>query len=170
MIPFPDINYDLVNRLEAKKVAIKVKERTPDLFSVLLTLAPWILIIFIWLFFIRQMQSGGGPRGLFSFGKSKAKLLTDERPKVNFSDVAGADEAKEELHEIIEFLSEPDKFQKLGGKIPKGALLLGPPGTGKTLLARSVAGESDVPFFSMSGSDFVEMFFGFGSRCVLAPF
>ena len=166
LIPFPDINYDLVNRLEAKKVAIKVKERTPDLFSVLLTLAPWILIIFIWLFFIRQMQSGGGPRGLFSFGKSKAKLLTDERPKVTFSDVAGADEAKEELHEIIEFLSEPGKFQKLGGKIPKGALLLGPPGTGKTLLARAVAGEADVPFFSMSGSDFVEMFVGVGASRV----
>ncbi len=166
LIPFPDINYDLVNRLEAKKVAIKVKERTPDLFSVLLTLAPWILILFIWLFFIRQMQSGGGPRGLFSFGKSKAKLLTDERPKVTFSDVAGADEAKEELHEIIEFLSEPGKFQKLGGKIPKGALLLGPPGTGKTLLARAVAGEADVPFFSMSGSDFVEMFVGVGASRV----
>ena len=166
LIPFPDINYDLINRLEAKNVAIKVKERTPDLFSVLLTLAPWILIIFIWLFFIRQMQSGGGPRGLFSFGKSKAKLLTDERPKVTFSDVAGADEAKEELHEIIEFLSEPDKFQKLGGKIPKGALLLGPPGTGKTLLARAVAGEADVPFFSMSGSDFVEMFVGVGASRV----
>ncbi len=166
LIPFPDINYDLINRLEAKNVAIKVKERTPDLFSVLLTLAPWILIIFIWLFFIRQMQSGGGPRGLFSFGKSKAKLLTDERPKVTFSDVAGADEAKEELHEIIEFLSEPGKFQKLGGKIPKGALLLGPPGTGKTLLARAVAGEADVPFFSMSGSDFVEMFVGVGASRV----
>lgn len=166
LIPFPDINYDLINRLEAKKVAIKVKERTPDLFSVLLTLAPWILIIFIWLFFIRQMQSGGGPRGLFSFGKSKAKLLTDERPKVTFSDVAGADEAKEELQEIIEFLSEPGKFQKLGGKIPKGALLLGPPGTGKTLLARAVAGEADVPFFSMSGSDFVEMFVGVGASRV----
>ncbi|MCH8028126.1 MAG: ATP-dependent zinc metalloprotease FtsH [candidate division Zixibacteria bacterium] len=166
LIPFPDINYDLINRLEAKNVAIKVKERTPDLFSVLLTLAPWILIIFIWLFFIRQMQSGGGPRGLFSFGKSKAKLLTDERPKVTFGDVAGADEAKEELQEIIEFLSEPDKFQKLGGKIPKGALLLGPPGTGKTLLARAVAGEADVPFFSMSGSDFVEMFVGVGASRV----
>ncbi|MCH9024285.1 MAG: ATP-dependent zinc metalloprotease FtsH, partial [candidate division Zixibacteria bacterium] len=166
LIPFPDINYDLINRLEAKNVAIKVKEKTPDLFSVLLTLAPWILIIFIWLFFIRQMQSGGGPRGLFSFGKSKAKLLTDERPKVTFSDVAGADEAKEELQEIIEFLSEPGKFQKLGGKIPKGALLLGPPGTGKTLLARAVAGEADVPFFSMSGSDFVEMFVGVGASRV----
>ena len=166
LIPFPDINYDLINRLEAKNVAIKVKEKTPDLFSVLLTLAPWILIIFIWLFFIRQMQSGGGPRGLFSFGKSKAKLLTDERPKVTFNDVAGADEAKEELNEIIEFLSEPGKFQKLGGKIPKGALLLGPPGTGKTLLARAVAGEADVPFFSMSGSDFVEMFVGVGASRV----
>ena len=112
------------------------------------------------------MQGAGGPKGLFSFGKSKAKLLTDERPRVTFSDVAGADEAKEELQEIIEFLKEPAKFQKLGGKIPKGALLLGPPGTGKTLLARAIAGEAGVPFFSMSGSDFVEMFVGVGASRV----
>lgn len=166
LIPFPDINYDLVNRLEEKGIKIKAKEKSPDIFAVLFTLAPWILLIFIWLFFIRQMQSGAGPRGLFSFGKSKAKLLTDERPKVTFKDVAGAEEAKEELEEIIDFLKEPGKFQKLGGKIPKGALLLGPPGTGKTLLARAVAGEAGVPFFSMSGSDFVEMFVGVGASRV----
>jgi cell division protease FtsH len=117
--------------------------------------------------FMRQMQgAAGGPKGLFSFGKSRAKLSTDERPKVTFNDVAGADEAKEELQEIIEFLKEPGKFQKLGGKIPKGALLLGPPGTGKTLMARAVAGEAGVPFFSMSGSDFVEMFVGVGASRV----
>ena len=166
LIPFPDINYDIITRLEQKGVAIKAKEKSPDILAVLFTLAPWILLIFIWLFFIRQMQAGGGPRGLFSFGKSKAKLLTDERPKVTFKDVAGCDEAKEELQEIIEFLKEPGKFQKLGGKIPKGALLLGPPGTGKTLMARAVAGEADVPFFSMSGSDFVEMFVGVGASRV----
>ncbi|MEW5995144.1 MAG: ATP-dependent zinc metalloprotease FtsH, partial [Candidatus Zixiibacteriota bacterium] len=135
--------------------------------SYLISIAPWIILIFFWLFFLRQMQgASGGPRGLFSFGKSRARLLTDERPKVTFSDVAGADEAKEELQEIIEFLKDPGKFQKLGGKIPKGGLLLGPPGTGKTLLARAVAGEAGVPFFSMSGSDFVEMFVGVGASRV----
>ncbi len=166
-IPFPDINYELVNRLEAKKVKIVAETESP-LFSYLIAAAPWILIIFIWLFFIRQMQGGGagGPKGLFSFGKSKAKMLTDERPKVTFGDVAGCDEAKEELTEIIDFLKNPAKFQKLGGKIPKGALLLGAPGTGKTLMARAVAGEAEVPFFSMSGSDFVEMFVGVGASRV----
>ena len=165
-IPFPDINYDLVNRLEQSGVTIAAKVKGPDLFSILISVAPWIFLVLIWLFFIRQMQGASGPKGLFSFGKSKAKLLTDERPKVTFKDVAGADEAKEELEEIIEFLKEPGKFQRLGGKIPKGALLLGPPGTGKTLLARAVAGEACVPFFSMSGSDFVEMFVGVGASRV----
>ncbi len=165
-IPFADINYDLVARLEQNNVKIVAKVKGPDLFSVFIAIAPWLLIIVVWLFFLRQMQGGGGAKGLFSFGKSKAKLLTDERPRVTFKDVAGADEAKEELQEIIEFLSEPGKFQKLGGKIPKGALLLGPPGTGKTLLARAIAGEAQVPFFSMSGSDFVEMFVGVGASRV----
>ncbi|RME22077.1 MAG: ATP-dependent metallopeptidase FtsH/Yme1/Tma family protein [Candidatus Zixiibacteriota bacterium] len=167
-IPFADINYSLVDRLEKKGVRIVAKEQGVDLFQIMLTFAPWLLILLLWLFFMRQMQgaAGGGPRGLFSFGKSRAKLLTDERPKVTFNDVAGCDEAKEELQEIIEFLKEPGKFQKLGGKIPKGALLLGPPGTGKTLLARAVAGEAGVPFFSMSGSDFVEMFVGVGASRV----
>ncbi|MBU0982288.1 MAG: ATP-dependent metallopeptidase FtsH/Yme1/Tma family protein, partial [candidate division Zixibacteria bacterium] len=127
-IPFADINYALVNRLEASNVKITAKDQSMDFFSILISVAPWLILILIWLFFLRQMQGGGGPKGLFSFGKSKAKLLTDERPKVTFSDVAGAEEAKEELQEIIEFLKEPAKFQKLGGKIPKGALLLGPPG------------------------------------------
>jgi cell division protease FtsH len=165
-IPFPDLNYELVHRLEGKGVKITAKVEGPDLFSIIISVAPWLILILIWVFFLRQMQGGAGARGLFSFGKSKARLLTDDRPRVNFNDVAGAEEAKEELQEIIEFLREPAKFQKLGGKIPKGALLLGPPGTGKTLLARAVAGEADVPFYSMSGSDFVEMFVGVGASRV----
>ncbi|MBD3258375.1 ATP-dependent zinc metalloprotease FtsH [candidate division GN15 bacterium] len=165
-IPFADNNYELINKLEENNVKITAKVSGPDFFSILISIAPWVILILIWLFFLRQMQGGGGPRGLFSFGKSKAKLLTDERPRVTFKDVAGAVEAKEELEEIIEFLKEPGKFQKLGGQIPKGALLLGPPGTGKTLLARAIAGEAGVPFFSMSGSDFVEMFVGVGASRV----
>jgi cell division protease FtsH len=166
-IPFPDNNYELVNRLESVGARIVAKDQSMGFMQILLSIGPWILLIVIWLFFIRQMQGGAsGPKGLFSFGKSKAKLMTEERPKVTFNDVAGAVEAKEELQEIIEFLKEPAKFQKLGGKIPKGALLLGSPGTGKTLLARAVAGEAGVPFFSMSGSDFVEMFVGVGASRV----
>ncbi len=166
-IPFADNNYELINRLEQSGAKIVAKSEE-NYFGILISILPWVFLVLIWLFFLRQMQGGGagGPKGLFSFGKSKAKLLTDERPKVTFNDVAGADEAKEELQEIIEFLKEPGKFQKLGGKIPKGALLLGPPGTGKTLLARAVAGEAGVPFFSMSGSDFVEMFVGVGASRV----
>lgn len=165
-IPFPDFNYTLISKLETAGVKIIAKDQSPNMFTYLAAAAPWIILILIWLFFIRQMQGGGGAKGLFNFGKSKAKLLTDERPKVTFDDVAGANEAKEELEEIIEFLREPGKFQKLGGQIPKGALLLGPPGTGKTLLARAIAGEASVPFFSMSGSDFVEMFVGVGASRV----
>ena len=130
-----------------------------------LSILPWILLIGLYIFFIRRMQ-GGGSKGLFSFGKSKAKLLSEGQTKVTFADVAGADEAKYELMEVIEFLKDPSKFQKLGGKIPKGVLLLGPPGTGKTLLARAVAGEAGVPFFSISGADFVEMFVGVGASRV----
>jgi cell division protease FtsH len=126
---------------------------------------PWVLLLVVWLIIMRRMQ-GAGPRGIFSFGKSRAKLLNEGAPKVTFLDVAGADEAKQELYEIIEFLKEPTKFQKLGGKIPRGVLLLGPPGTGKTLLARAVAGEAGVPFFSISGADFVEMFVGVGASRV----
>ncbi len=144
---------------------IRFSEKAPSLWQYLLGYGPWLLIIAVWLFFLRRMQ-GVGSKGIFSFGKSRARLLTENRPKVTFDDVAGADEAKEELREIIEFLKEPEKFQRLGGKIPKGALLLGPPGTGKTLLAKAVAGEAGVPFFSMSGADFVEMFVGVGASRV----
>jgi cell division protease FtsH len=162
-IPFEDP--DLLDRLERHSVQMKAEEQ-PFNWITILGFAPWILLIVFWMFMMRQMQGGGGPKGLFSFGKSRARLATDDRPKVTFADVAGCDEAKEELQEIIEFLKEPGKFQKLGGKIPKGALLLGHPGTGKTLLARAVAGEANVPFFSMSGSDFVEMFVGVGASRV----
>jgi cell division protease FtsH len=133
--------------------------------SALVSALPWVLLLVVWLIIMRRMQ-GAGPRGIFSFGKSRAKMLTEGAPKVTFLDVAGADEAKMELQEIIEFLKEPSKFQKLGGKIPRGVLLLGPPGTGKTLLARAVAGEAGVPFFSISGADFVEMFVGVGASRV----
>jgi cell division protease FtsH len=134
----------------------------------ILSFLPWIVLIGIYIFFLRRMQmgGGGGKNGVFSFGKSRAKMLTDAQKKITFNDVAGADEAKYELQEIIEFLKEPAKFQKLGGKIPRGVLLLGPPGTGKTLLARAVAGEANVPFFSISGADFVEMFVGVGASRV----
>ncbi len=132
--------------------------------SVLFNFLPWLLFVGLWLFILRQMQ--GGPKGAFSFGKSRAKLVSEDRPKITFDDVAGADEAKQELQEIIDFLRDPRKFQRLGGRIPKGVLLTGPPGTGKTYMAKAVAGEADVPFFSMSGSDFVEMFVGVGASRV----
>ncbi|MGK9475253.1 ATP-dependent zinc metalloprotease FtsH [Melioribacter sp. OK-6-Me] len=135
--------------------------------TILLGFLPWIILFGVWILLFRRMQSGaGGTKGLFNFGKSRAKLITESAIKVTFKDVAGADEAKLELEEIIEFLKEPGKFQKLGGKIPRGVLLLGPPGTGKTLLARAVAGEAGVPFFSISGADFVEMFVGVGASRV----
>lgn len=133
--------------------------------TILISIFPWLIFILIMLYFFRRMQSGGA-RSIFSFGKSKAKLLIENKPKITFDDVAGADEAKAELQEIIEFLKAPEKFQKLGGKIPKGALVVGPPGTGKTLLARAVAGEAGVPFFSISGAEFVEMFVGVGASRV----
>lgn len=135
--------------------------------TVLLGFLPWVLIIGIWMLFMRRMQGGaGGSRGIFNFGKSRAKMFAENQMKITFKNVAGADEAKQELEEVIEFLKEPAKFQKLGGKIPRGVLLLGPPGTGKTLLARAVAGEASVPFFSISGADFVEMFVGVGASRV----
>ncbi len=140
------------------------KEEVPPLFNLLVSWFPMLLLIAVWIFFMRQMQSGGGKA--MGFGKSKAKLLTERQGRVTFEDVAGIDEAKEELQEIVEFLKDPMKFQRLGGKIPKGALLVGPPGTGKTLLARAIAGEANVPFFTISGSDFVEMFVGVGASRV----
>jgi cell division protease FtsH len=155
----------LANKLMERQVQITAKEPTASPWaSLLLGWAPTLLIVGFWLFFMRQMQSGGNKA--LSFGKSKAKLSSSSQKKVTFKDVAGVDEAKEELQEIIEFLKEPQKFQKLGGRIPKGVLLMGPPGTGKTLLARAVAGEANVPFFSISGSDFVEMFVGVGASRV----
>nr|WP_303701918.1 ATP-dependent zinc metalloprotease FtsH [Flexistipes sinusarabici] len=156
----------MVSILRENNVQIFAKppEQNPWYVQVLISWLPFILLIGIWIFFMRQMQGGSGKA--FNFGKSKAKLLTKDQQKVTFKDVAGADEAKEELEEIIEFLKEPQKFQKLGGRIPKGVLLVGPPGTGKTLLAKAVAGEAGVPYFSISGSDFVEMFVGVGASRV----
>jgi len=163
----PFINEEVVKEWEEKKITIQFVSPSSEWTVLLINSLPWILILVAWIFIARRMQGGGGGgRGLFSFGKSRAKMVTQDKTKVTFADVAGADEAKQELQEIIEFLKEPAKFQKLGGKIPKGALLLGPPGTGKTLLAKAVAGEAGVPFLSMSGADFVEMFVGVGASRV----
>ena len=155
----------LVNKLVERDVAVSAREAAGNPWATLLyTWAPILLILGFWIFFMRQVQSGGNKA--LSFGKSRAKLSSSSQKKVTFKDVAGVEEPKEELQEIIEFLKEPQKFQKLGGRIPKGVLLMGPPGTGKTLLARAVAGEANVPFFSISGSDFVEMFVGVGASRV----
>jgi cell division protease FtsH len=155
----------LANRLLERNVIVSAREPAASPWAALLySWAPILLMIGFWIFFMRQMQSGGNKA--LSFGKSKAKLSSSSQKKVTFKDVAGVDEAKEELQEIIDFLREPQKFQKLGGRIPKGVLLMGPPGTGKTLMARAVAGEANVPFFSISGSDFVEMFVGVGASRV----
>ena len=159
---------DLVKTLRAEGVNINVLEDTrgqPTLMSILLGWFPFLLLIGVWVFFMRQ-QMGSGKGGAFSFGKSRAHMLTEHQIKVTFDDVAGVEEAKEELREVVDFLKDPTKFSRLGGKIPKGALLVGSPGTGKTLLARAVAGEAGVPFFSISGSDFVEMFVGVGAARV----
>ncbi|MCK4603826.1 MAG: ATP-dependent zinc metalloprotease FtsH [Deltaproteobacteria bacterium] len=157
---------DMMHLLKEKGVTIQVKpvEDTPWYLALLVSWFPMLLLIGVWIFFMRQMQTGGG-RAL-SFGRSKAKLVTDQSTKVTFEDVAGIEEAKEELGEIIDFLKDPKKFTRLGGRIPKGVLLIGSPGTGKTLLARAIAGEADVPFFTISGSDFVEMFVGVGASRV----
>jgi cell division protease FtsH len=157
---------DLIKILREKGIAIDAKpqDESPLYLSILVSWGPMILLIAIWIYFMRQMQSGGGKA--MSFGKSRARLQSDQSKKVTFEDVAGIDEAKEELGEIIEFLKEPKKFTRLGGRIPKGVLLMGSPGTGKTLLARAIAGEADVPFFHISGSDFVEMFVGVGASRV----
>jgi cell division protease FtsH len=168
--PFTVITPDdprLVERLIAKGVEVKARsadDEMPALFAVLIQWFPMLLLIGVWIFFMRQMQSGG--KGAMGFGKSRAKLLTEKSGHVTFEDVAGIDEAKQELEEIVEFLRDPQKFQRLGGHIPKGVLLVGPPGTGKTLLARAIAGEANVPFFTISGSEFVEMFVGVGASRV----
>jgi len=158
---------NIVDRLEQRNVQITARaaEGSPFWSILLSSWLPFIVIIGVWFFFIRQMQ-GGGRGGAMGFGKSRAKLLTETQGKVTFEDVAGVDEAKQDLEEIVEFLRDPGKFQRLGGRIPRGVLLVGPPGTGKTLLARSVAGEANVPFFTISGSDFVEMFVGVGASRV----
>ena len=161
-------NYpDLVKKLTDKGIAITAgpsEDGMPSFFGVLLSWFPMLLLIGVWIFFMRQMQGGKG--GAMGFGKSKAKLMNEIKGRVTFKDVAGVEEAKEELEEVVEFLKDPRKFQRLGGRIPKGALLVGPPGTGKTLIARAVAGEANVPFFTISGSDFVEMFVGVGASRV----
>jgi len=151
-------------RQHGVRIRVEPEENSPWYMTILISWFPMILLIAVWIFFMRQVQAGGGKA--FSFGKSRAKLISDQSKKVTFKDVAGIDEAKEELQEIIEFLKKPQKFTKLGGKIPKGVLLVGPPGTGKTLLAKAIAGEADVPFFSISGSEFVEMFVGVGAARV----
>ena len=155
----------IIALLEDSGATIEVEDSsTPTWFAVLINMSPFILLFGFWIFMMRQMQAGGNKA--LSFGKSRARLLTSQQKKITFKDVAGVEEAKEELQEIIEFLREPQKFQRLGGRIPKGVLLVGPPGTGKTLLARAIAGEASVPFFSISGSDFVEMFVGVGASRV----
>jgi cell division protease FtsH len=165
MLPYVDEK--TVDDWNTKGVKFKIEKEDNAWMNAAIGILPWVFLVGIWLVIFRRMQAGaGGTKGLFSFGKSRAKLLTEGMTQVTFRDVAGADEAKVELQEVIEFLKEPSKFQRLGGKIPKGVLLLGPPGTGKTLLARAVAGEAGVPFFSISGADFVEMFVGVGASRV----
>ena len=152
----------LVPHLKEKgvRIAAKPSDESPWYMTVLVSWFPTLLLIGVWIFFMRQMQSGGGKA--MAFGKSRARLMNEKTKRITFDDVAGIDEAKTELKEIVEFLRDPKKFTRLGGRIPKGVLLVGPPGTGKTLLARAIAGEADVAFFTISGSDFVEMFVGVG--------
>ena len=163
----PTIDSDVTAEWDAMGIVYEFQDETRDWVDYLFQILPWFLIIFFWFFLMRRMQSGGGgTKGIFSFGKSRAKIIDQEKPQTTFRDVAGCEEAKDELREIVQYLKHPERFQKLGGKIPKGALLVGPPGTGKTLLARAVAGEADVPFYSLSGADFVEMFVGVGASRV----
>ncbi len=164
-LPYTNIDDAVIVQWSQHNVAFSISKEDGMWTNMLVTALPWIIIIGIWIFIFRRMQ-GGGTKGIFSFGKSRAKMLNEGQIRITFEDVAGCDEAKVELQEVIEFLRDPAKFQKLGGKIPRGVLLLGPPGTGKTLLARAVAGEAGVPFFSISGADFVEMFVGVGASRV----
>lgn len=165
----PSQDQELLNELLSQSnvsVEFKEPEQRSLLGTIFISWFPMLLLIAVWIFFMRQMQGGGGGRGAMSFGKSKAKLMSEDQVKARLSDVAGCEEAKEEVAELVDFLKDPSKFQKLGGMIPKGVLMVGPPGTGKTLLARAVAGEAKVPFFTISGSDFVEMFVGVGASRV----
>ncbi|MBI3562211.1 MAG: ATP-dependent zinc metalloprotease FtsH [Gammaproteobacteria bacterium] len=160
-------NHKLITDLLNNKVTIKGEDPQQSVWmQMLISWFPIFLIVGLWIFFMRQMQGGGGGRGALSFGKSRARMLGEDQVKITFNDVAGVDEAKEEVGELVEFLRDPGKFQKLGGKIPRGVLMVGPPGTGKTLLAKAIAGEAKVPFFTISGSDFVEMFVGVGASRV----
>ena len=163
----PMYDQDLINDLDRKGVTMKGQEAEESGFltQIFISWFPMLLLIGVWIFFMRQMQGGGG-KGAMSFGKSKAKLMSEDQIKTTFGDVAGCDEAKEDVKELVDYLKEPTKFQKLGGRIPTGVLLVGPPGTGKTLLAKAIAGEAKVPFFTISGSDFVEMFVGVGASRV----
>ena len=166
-LTLPFIDRDITEEWDNAGIQYTFKEKTIDWTGYLLNMLPWILLIGFWFFMIRRMQGGSsGVGGIFKFGKSKASLWTSDQPRVTFKDVAGCEEAKEELKEVIDFLKNPNRFQKLGATVPKGALLVGPPGTGKTLLARAVAGEAAVPFYSLSGADFVEMFVGVGASRV----
>lgn len=164
-LPYTNIDDNVIAQWSQNNVAFTIAKEDSMWTTMFINILPWIILIAIWMFIFRRMQ-GGGAKGIFSFGKSRAKMLNEGQVRVTFADVAGADEAKVELQEVIEFLKDPAKFQRLGGKIPRGVLLLGPPGTGKTLLARAVAGEAGVPFFSISGADFVEMFVGVGASRV----
>ncbi|MFQ6610635.1 MAG: ATP-dependent zinc metalloprotease FtsH [Fidelibacterota bacterium] len=162
----PYVDSELINQWNEKGFPYEFKDTSPGILDYLINFSPWILIIFLWIFFMKRMQGSGGQNGIFGFIKSKAKLIPPDKPKTTFNDVAGCEEAKVELEEIVQFLKNPKKYSKLGAKIPKGALLLGPPGTGKTLLAKAVSGEAGVPFFSISGAEFVEMFVGVGASRV----
>lgn len=165
IMPMPDL--DLINDLDRKGIMMKGQEAEESGFltQIFISWFPMLLLIGVWIFFMRQMQGGGG-KGAMSFGKSKAKLMSEDQIKTTFADVAGCDEAKEDVKELVDYLKEPTRFQKLGGRIPTGVLLVGPPGTGKTLIAKAIAGEAKVPFFTISGSDFVEMFVGVGASRV----
>ncbi len=162
----PFIDSDILKEWKSSGIEFDFKNQTLGAMDYILQFSPWILIIFIWLFLMRRMQSGGGPSGIFSFAKSRAKMISPDKPKITFKDVAGCEEAKVELKEVVEFLKQPKKFVSIGAKTPRGALLLGPPGTGKTLLAKAVSGEAGVPFFTISGAEFVEMFVGVGASRV----
>ncbi|MEA3287371.1 MAG: ATP-dependent zinc metalloprotease FtsH [Candidatus Marinimicrobia bacterium] len=163
----PVIDSEVLAKWDEMGISYEFQDETRDWVDYLFQVLPWFLIIFFWFFLMRRMQGGaGGTKGIFSFGKSRAKIIDNEKPQITFHNVAGCEEAKDELKEIVQYLKHPERFQKLGGKIPKGALLVGPPGTGKTLLARAVAGEASVPFYSLSGADFVEMFVGVGASRV----
>ena len=165
-LKLPFIDREVMSGWDSYGLDYSFKQKSPDWTGYFLNFLPWIAILAFWIFIMRRMQGGNGMKSIFNFGKSKAKIWTSDMPKVTFDDVAGCVEAKEELNEVVEFLKKPKRFQKLGAKIPRGALLVGPPGTGKTLLARAVAGEANVPFFNLSGADFVEMFVGVGASRV----